>query len=392
MKKVRRYWYIFVIAIFLLLAMAGRVFMLYISWARWNGTYVHYEGRLYSSNEVYTGLIDLSKERVSILDQSKKEVSSIDIKGDRPDQIVLGKTTYFLLYRWDNDNGNGDGDAKIVQYDYQSVKRQEYMAQNTDVINYKDGYLFMGTRNWGHKYGFTSCDYAFYANNYIKEEDFGQQPEQLKAAASGNCMIGNTEWYYHEGGYFSTEPALNDYPGLSKGTFRTSDKNYQVKTKQEIKNRSLLLSEIGRISGAVYEVFEYQMANDIYGLCNVYEEGEYVSSLPTEPEDVKAAYFYKINPKENEITILLKKDSCIGFILSNNEAVYQENNRIMHHDFKTENEKEIYQINNEHDMKLYVKKGYLMVVEEKKRAFPFAAIFPTDEEVNHVVKWELLPE
>lgn len=378
MKKIRRHGIVFVIAIFLLLAMAGRVFMLYISWARWNGTYVHYEGRLYSSNEMYTGLIDLSKGRVSILDQSKKEVSSIDIKGYYPNQIVLGKTTYFLLYRYE------DGDAKIVQYDYQSVKKQKYMAQNTDVINYKDGYLFMGTRNWGHKYGFTSCDYAFYANKYIKEEDFGQQPEQLEPAGSGNCMIGNTEWYYHEGGYFSTEPALNDYPGLSRKAFRTSDKNYQAKTKQEIENRSLLLSEIGRISGAVYEVFEYQMANDIYGLCNVYEEGEYVSSLPTEPEDVKAAYFYKINPKENEITILLKKDSCIGFILSNNEAVYQENNRIMHHDFQTGNEKEIYQINNEHGVELYVKKDYLMVVEEKKR--------PSQEDVNHVVKWELLPE
>lgn len=388
MQKVRKRWIVFLIMTFLLLAMVLLVYMLNIPWERQNGMYVHYEGMLFSSNEKYNGVIDLSKKRVSILDQSQKEVSGVDIKKCYPDQIVLGKTTYFLLYRQYNENG----DAKIVQYNYQSAKKQEYMSQNTAVINYKNGYLFMG--NWNedgeYKYSFISCEYAFHANNYIKEEDFGQQPEQLEQVGSENCMIGNTELYYHKGGYFSMEPPLDGYPGLSRGTFRTSDKNqnYQAETKQEITNRSLLLSEIDSISGAVYEVFEYQMANEIYGLCNVFEEGEYISSLPHESKDVKTSYFYKINPERNEIKILLKKDSCIGLILSNNEAVYQDNNRIMHHDFQTGNEKEIYQINNEHNVQLYIKKDSLMVIEEKKRAF--ASIFPTNESLNSVLKWKLL--
>ena len=357
--------------------------MWYIPWERQNGTYVYYEGMLYSSNEKYNGVIDLSKERVSILNQSQKEVSGIDIKECYPNQIVMGETTYFLLYRQNNENE----DAKIVQYDYQSVKKQEYMAKNTAVIDYKNGYLFMG--NWNeegeYKYSFTSCEYSFCVNNYIKEEDFGQQPEQV---GYENCMIGNTKLYYHEGGYFSMEPSLNDYPGLSRGSFRTSDKNqnYQAETKQEEKNRSLLLSEIGSISGAVYELFEYQMENEIYGLCNVYDDGEYISSLPHESKDVKILYFYKINPERNEIKILLKKDSCMGLILSDNEAVYQENKRIIHHDFRTGNKKEIYRINNENSVQLYVKKDCLMVIEKKKRVF--APIFPTDVTLNSVIKWK----
>lgn len=381
MKKVRVRWLVFVTMILIVLAII--IYMFYLPWARLNGTYVYYDGLLYSSNENYNGIINLSDKRVSILNQSQKEVSGIDIKECIPDQIVLGEKTYFLLYRQNNKNE----DARIVQYDYHSVKKQEYMAQNTAVIDYKDGYLFMGNRDGEDTSRFTFGDYALYANNYIKEEEFGQQPEQLKQADAGNCMVGNMELYYHEDGYFSSEPALGDYPGLSRRIFRASDKNYQAESKQEKRNRSMLLSKIENVSNAVYEVFEYQIENEIYGLCKVFEQGAYIPSLPCESRDIKASYFYKINPKEDEIKILLKKESCIGLILSNNEAVYQENNRIMHHDFQTGDVKEIYQINNGHYLQLYINRGYLMVAEEKKRVLP--SVFPTDEKVNSVIKWKL---
>ena len=376
MKKTKL---VFCIMLFLLLAI---VFLIYyiciaLTWKKWDGTYVFYGGMLYSSNEQYNGIIDLSEERVSISDRLQKEISGIDIKECYPDQIVLGKTTYFLLYR----QSDGSGDAKIVQYDAQSVKKREYMAQNTSVLNYKNGYLFMGNRK-----GEGEDSYGFYANNYIKEEDFGQQPQQLKQDDSRKSILGNIELYYHKDGYFSTEPSLNDYPGLSSDSFRFTDKNFNAETKQEIKNRRLLLSEIGNIRDAVYEVFEYQMGNDIYGLCNVYEEGKYIPSLPQESKDVKTVYFYKISPKENKISILLKKSSCLGLILSNYEAVYQEGSRIIHYDFQTGKEKEIYQINNEHNLTLYIKKDYLIVIEEKKRIL--AAIFPTNESVYSVIKWK----
>lgn len=387
MKKINKYWIIFSVIIFIFLLLGIRMLILFwnIPWTSRYGTYVHYGEREFSSNEKYNGIIDTQQERVSILDQSQKEVSGIDIKECYPQQIVLGENSYFLLFQEDIERG----DARIVQYDYQSVKQQEYMALNTAVIAYKDGYLFTG--NWKgtgeNKDYFTYNDYVFYANNYIKEEDFGEQLEPLKQDLSGKCMIGNTELYYHEDGYFLAEPPLNDYSELLLGDFRTSDNFCEAATRHGIKNiekhRSLILSEIGNVDG-VYDVFAYQIENNIYGLCNVFEEGKYIPSLPTEAEDVKSTYFYKINPEENEITILLKKDSCIGLVLSENEAVYQENNRIMHHDFEEGDEKEIYQINNEHNVGLYIKRDSLMVIEEKKRALPFT--FPTNESVKSIIK------
>lgn len=387
--KINRHWIIFSVIIFIILLFGIRMLIMLwnIPWTNHYGTYVHYGEKEFSSNEKYNGIIDTQQERVSILDQSQKEVLGLDIKECYPDQIVLGENSYFLLYQEDYERG----DARIVQYDYQSVKKQEYMALNTAVMDYKDGYLFTG--NWKesgeNKDYYTYNDYVFYAHHYIKEEDFGKPLEPLKQDSSGKCMIGNTELYYHEDGYFSAEPPLNGYSELVLGDFRTSDNFCEASTKQGIKNiekhRSLLMPEIGKADG-VCDVFAYQIENNIYGVCNVYEKGKYIPTLPKEAEDVKSTYFYKINPEEDEITILLKKDSCIGLVLSENEAVYQENNRIMHYNFEKGEEKEIYQINNEHNLQLYIKRDFLMVIEEKKRALPF--IFPTNESVKSVIKWK----
>lgn len=373
-----------VIAIFLSIATAFWMYMMYISWLRQNGTFVHYEEALYSSNDTYHGMIDIAEERVHIWNQSLSEVSGVDLQESYPDQIVLADTTYFLLYRqYDRNN-----DALIVQYDYQSVKKQEYRAQNVTAIYYKDGYLFMGSLqgDLDGKYGFSFSSYSFYANYYIKEQDFGKKSKQLKRDKDGNCIIGGTKWYSHDDGCFAMEPLLEDYPGVSEDTFEISDNNYQAETKQELANRRLLLSEIGRISDCVYQVFEYQSGNKIYGLCNIYKKGKYISSLPHESNDIKSVYFYEIDPNRNEITVLLEKRSCMGIILSNHEAVYQECNKILHYDFQTESEKMIYQLQNEHYVMLYAGKEGLMVMEEKKRAF--LSVFSTDKAINSVIKWQ----
>lgn len=390
MKKIKKSWIILSVVIAIL--GIGTVMILFriteAMEASRDGAFVFYGESHFSSNGKYSGLINVNKERVSILERSQKEVSGLDIKESHPSQIVLGENSYFLLYREDDDSG----DARIVQYNYQSVKKQEYIAQNTDFIDYKDGYLFTGSWIWDEeneeylKYK----DYTFYANYYIKEEDFGEAFEELKPDSSGKCVVGDIELYYHEDGYFGTEPPLADYSELLLGGFRASDDSWEADTERGLKDikkhRSLLLSEIENVNG-VYDVFAYQIENNIYGVCNVFKDGKYIPSLPTEPEDIESAYFYKINPENDEITILLKKDSCIGLVLSGNEAVYQEDNRIMHYDFETGEEEKIYQINNEHDMTISINRDSLMVEEEKKRVLPF--IFPTDEEVKSVIQWKV---
>ena len=88
---------------------------------RLRGTYVYYEMGYLSSNENYIGIIDEENEKVSIVDKCANEISHLDIKEEYPNQIALGKNSYFLLYLWESE----DGDAKIVQYDYLSNKINE---------------------------------------------------------------------------------------------------------------------------------------------------------------------------------------------------------------------------------------------------------------------------
>ena len=52
--------------------------------------------------------------------------------------------------------------------------------------------------------------------------------------------------YYHEEGFFSTEPSWLDYAGTSTGNFTLDDvkSNYQAETKQEEINRTLLVKVV----------------------------------------------------------------------------------------------------------------------------------------------------
>ncbi len=71
----------------------------YIPRNNWRGTFFHYDEMLMSSNGRYIGVIDISNEKVSIVDHSGKEVSHVDIKEQYPNQIALGNSSYYLLYR-----------------------------------------------------------------------------------------------------------------------------------------------------------------------------------------------------------------------------------------------------------------------------------------------------
>ena len=105
--------------------------------------------------------------------------------------------------------------------------------------------------------------------------------------------------YYHEEGFFSTEPSWLDYAGTSTGNFTLDDvkSNYQAETKQEKINRTLLVKEIGQcgISNTNYLIVEYQMGDKIYGVCNMLRE--YIPAYPIESKDVVMACCYKISKK-----------------------------------------------------------------------------------------------
>ena len=355
------------------------VIMLFIGLAYWilisiprermKGCYFGYEQMPIMSNEKYTGKIDAKMEHILIEDHVGTKVTELDLLGNSPDQVVLGEKTFFLLYRWDDQKGTG----KIVQYDYNSNKLKECRVPNVATIAWKDNYLFLG--NWDlkddYRYYFESYYKGFYANRYIEEEKFGKQPKKIIKNHDWGCKIGNTKMYYHEEGFFSTEPSWLDYAGTSTGNFTLDDvkSNYQAETKQEKINRTLLVKEIGQcgISNPNYLIVEYQMGDKIYGVCNVLRE--YIPAYPIESKDVVMACYYKISKKNNKLKILKKQSSSIAIIAENDEFVYQTDNKIIKNNLKTGDTQTIFTFSKYFSANIDVQGDYLHIYEGDRSSY-----------------------
>lgn len=355
------------------------VIMLFIGLAYWilisiprermKGCYFGYEQMPIMSNEKYTGKIDAKMEHILIEDHAGTKVTELDLLGNSPDQVVLGEKTFFLLYRWDDQKGTG----KIVQYDYNSNKLKECRVPNVATIAWKDNYLFLG--NWDlkddYRYYFESYYKGFYANRYIEEEKFGKQPKKIIKNHDWGCKIGNTKMYYHEEGFFSTEPSWLDYAGTSMGNFTLDDvkSNYQAETKQEKINRTLLVKEIGQcgISNPNYLIVEYQMGDKIYGVCNVLRE--YIPAYPIESKDVVMACCYKISKKNNKLKILKKQSSSIAIIAENDEFVYQTDNKIIKNNLKTGDTQTIFTFSKYFSANIDVQGDYLHIYEGDRSSY-----------------------
>ena len=336
---------------------------------RMKGCYFGYEQMPIMSNEKYTGKIDAKMEHILIEDHVGTKVTELDLLGNSPDQVVLGEKTFFLLYRWDDQKGTG----KIVQYDYKSNKLKECRVSNVATIAWKDNYLFLG--NWDlkddYRYYFESYYKGFYANRYIEEEKFGKQPKKIIKNHDWGCKIGNTRMYYHEEGFFSTEPSWLDYAGTSTGNFTLDDvkSNYQAEIKQEKINRTLLVKEIGQcgISNPNYLIVEYQMGDKIYGVCNVLRE--YIPAYPIESKDVVMACCYKISKKNNKLKILKKQSSSIAIIAENDEFVYQTDNKIIKKNLKTGDTQTIFTFSKYFSANIDVQGDYLHIYEEDRSSY-----------------------
>ena len=336
---------------------------------RMKGCYFGYEQMPIMSNEKYTGKIDAKMEHILIEDHVGTKVTELDLLGNSPDQVVLGEKTFFLLYRWDDQKGTG----KIVQYDYKSNKLKECRVSNVATIAWKDNYLFFG--NWDlkddYRYYFESYYKGFYANRYIEEEKFGKQPKKIIKNHDWGCKIGNTKMYYHEEGFFSTEPSWLDYAGTSTGNFTLDDvkSNYQAEIKQEKINRTLLVKEIGQcgISNPNYLIVEYQMGDKIYGVCNVLRE--YIPAYPIESKDVVVACCYKISKKNNKLKILKKQSSSIAIIAENDEFVYQTDNKIIKNNLKTGDTQTIFTFSKYFSANIDVQGDYLHIYEGDRSSY-----------------------
>lgn len=144
------------------------------------------------------------------------------------------------------------------------------------------------------------------------------------------------------------------------------------------KQSSMLLKEIGadkRKHDLLYEVCEYQEGELIFGICNVYKHWNHHRLI--KQQDVAKAYFYRIDPSKEEITILGQVRSCIGIAVSQTVVAYQKDDKIIQENVESGEKKIIYNIKNIYDLNIYVNGDYLLVAEwEKKLLFEKRNCYP----------------
>lgn len=356
------------IIVLAVVCVTATIFSYHISRNDGGKLFIAYNETLLSTNQEYIGYIDSENQKVSIANYSGKEISHLKIKDRYPAQIALGKSSYFLLYRWESE----DGDGKIVQYDYQSRKIKEISVHNTATITCRNGYLFLGGWKQDEEdlfFHFVPCYNSFYADRYMEEEKFGKQINDLVMNQDGLCTVAGIKLYYHSAGYFSTEPVLDDYPGTSEGDFTQADKkfNYQAETRQEGKNRSMLaekMRSMGNSTGSFYQLCEYQSGKNIYGVCNVLEKN--IISRPRNADDVKMSCCYRMDTEANKMTIISSKQSCNAIMASSSVFVYQKDNSIIRQNINSGEETEIYRFRDKALQNIYVTGDWLLIKENER--------------------------
>lgn len=356
------------IIVLAVVCVTATIFSYHISRNDGGKLFIAYNETLLSTNQEYIGYIDSENQKVSIVNYSSKEISHLKIKDRYPAQIALGKSSYFLLYRWESE----DGDGKIVQYDYQSRKIKEISVHNTATITCRNGYLFLGGWKQDEEdlfFHFVPCYNSFYADRYMEEEKFGKQINDLVMNQDGLCTVAGIKLYYHSAGYFSTEPVLDDYPGTSEGDFTQADKkfNYQAETRQEGKNRSMLaekMRSMGNSTGSFYQFCEYQSGKNIYGVCNVLEKN--IISRPRNADDVKMSCCYRMDTEANKMTIISSKQSCNAIMASSSVFVYQKDNSIIRQNINSGEETEIYRFRDKALQNIYVTGDWLLIKENER--------------------------
>ena len=321
-----------------------------------NKTYIEHTNIRISSNGKYVGRLESSKVRIE--DYDGKEVSQLDLNEYQEygyPLIALGDDSYFLLFHWVD---------IIIQFDFSSKKICETKVKDAASITCEDGFLFIG--KWKRVNDrlsefFIPCYKGFYANQYCKEKDFGDKIRDLVPDENGRCVVGNIELYYHREGFFSNEPQVNDFPVTVEGDRFTVD-DYKAESDQETQNHKLLIKEISGLdnSDAICHVSEYQVGNEIYGVCNI----GHVFKEDLCPQDVIQSYYYKIIPKENRLEIISETKSCIAIMTTESTVIYQDNMNIVRKNIESGSTDILYtRKKTEENMKISVHEEFLQIEE-----------------------------
>lgn len=341
---------------------------------------IHRNSSHVSSNGKYIGVIDEVERKAHIFDCEGTELSSLAFKREDPAQIAVGESSYFLLYLFEDSE---EAAGRIVQYGYDSKKIEECEVSNIQTITCLQGCLIIGDCDYAKKDSdaiFSPYYYGYcMGERYVAEEEFGSGFERLKPDSEEKCKLGDVELYYHPEGYFSVNPIWSDYEGESHSIYDGSDYVYdeleeEGQGKREKKNFDLLIKHIRNVKrNGSYDVYEYQKDSDIYGICNVLRSSMMYHHM-AERVAVQKSYFYKINQKNKDISILEQKEDCLAIALSDSVCIYQKDNEIIRQNLETGEKRILYAYDEMYNQDLHVGREYLFIRDGEKRL---------------VIKWDL---
>lgn len=302
------------------------------------------------------------RNRVIIKDRNGRQVVSFDPQEKEiwPDQMVLGKEHFYML-EWDDTTTETFRDAIIMQFDYNANVKKRIKVQKASCIACKDGYLFLGKIE---KTLATEPNYlkGFWAQYYIEEEKFGDKWNIIENQSDKKTKIGNTPLYYHDAGYFSTEPDLNGYCGTVVEDFSVKDREkylVSIENKRAKENFQLLLKKVNWGNADRCQWKEYQKGTNIYGICNLYNSNTELEKLPI--DEVKQAVFYRIDCIDNTIKILKQCNDTCAVLCTEKYILYETENALIKYDVISGKSKNILSIEKPMDQMIYFDDDFLEI-------------------------------
>lgn len=302
------------------------------------------------------------RNRVIIKDRNGGQVVSFDPQKKEiwPDQMVLGKEHFYML-EWDDTTTETFRDAIIMQFDYNANVKKRIKVQKASCIACKDGYLFLGKIE---KTLETEPNYlkGFWAQYYIEEEKFGDKWNIIENQSDKKTKIGNTSLYYHDAGYFSTEPDLNGYCGTVLEDFSVKDREkylISIENKRAKENLQLLLKKVNWGNADRCQWQEYQKGTNIYGICNLYNSNTELEKLPI--DEVKQAVFYRIDCVDNTIKILKQCNDTCAVLCTEKYILYETENALIKYDVISGKSKNVLSIEKPMEQMIYVDDDFLEI-------------------------------
>ena len=277
-----------------------------------------------------------------------------------PDQMVLGKEHFYML-EWDDTTTETFRDAIIMLFDYYANVKKRIKVQKASCIACKDGYLFLGKIE---KTLEMEPNYlkGFWAQYYIEEEKFGDKWNIIENQSDKKTKIGNTSLYYHDAGYFSTEPDLNGYCGTVLEDFSVKDREkylISIENKRVKENLQLLLKKVNWGNADRCQWQEYQKGTNIYGICNLYNSNTELEKLPI--DEVKQAVFYWIDCVDNTIKILKQCNDTCAVLCTEKYILYETENALIKYDVISGKSKNVLSIEKPMEQMIYVDDDFLEI-------------------------------